>query len=504
MLLRSKTLLFGIAAGALALILIGPPIFHLARTTYRDRAAIEKLPHGYADDVSRMNKTRVAENWDVPSNVDEAERKLRELLHRAQESGLHVSIAGARHSMGGQTIYPGGININMRPLNGMGLDEARNLLHVQAGATWAEIIPYMDKHGRSIQVMQSDNAFTVGGSLSVNCHGWQYGRPPVASTVESFRLMKADGKVVRCSRSENKELFSLALGGYGLFGVILDADLHVVANERLRLEQALVPLGRAMQAFDRKIREKPGVRMVYARLNTTPANIFDEVLINMFYPDSGPIPQLVQADSRWMARAVFRGSAGNDYGKGMRWEAETKVLPYLQGTVFSRNQLMNDSPEWYLDRSAETTDILHEYFVPREGAGSFLLQAKKIIRGHNADLLNVTVRDVEEDPDTFLRYADKHMIAFVMFFSQPRTEQGDRKMQDITTELVDAALKVGGRYYLPYRLHATVEQFHRAYPQSEEFFRLKRQYDPQEIFQNQFYIKYADHAARSGDLSTMR
>ena len=91
-----------------------------------------------------------------------------------------------------------------------------------------------------------------------------------------------------------------------------------------------------------------------------------------------------------------------------------------------------------------------------------------------------------------------------MFFSQPRTEQGDRKMQDITTELVDAALKVGGRYYLPYRLHATVEQFHRAYPQSEEFFRLKRQYDPQEIFQNQFYIKYADHAARSGDLSTMR
>ena len=210
MLLRSKTLLFGIAAGALALILIGPPIFHLARTTYRDRAAIEKLPHGYADDVSRMNKTRVAENWDVPSNVDEAERKLRELLHRAQESGLHVSIAGARHSMGGQTIYPGGININMRPLNGMGLDEARNLLHVQAGATWAEIIPYLDKHGRSIQVMQSDNAFTVGGSLSVNCHGWQYGRPPVASTVESFRLMKADGKVVRCSRSENKELFSLA------------------------------------------------------------------------------------------------------------------------------------------------------------------------------------------------------------------------------------------------------------------------------------------------------
>src|SRR5437763_3169975 len=372
----TKTRLFVLAVGLIVLLVFLGPILRLARTAYRHRNVIEKLPAGYVDDVSRMNKVQVAETWDIPANPQKAEAQLRDLLQRARASGLHVSIAGARHSIGGQTIYPGGIAINMLPFKAMELDEGKNLLHVQAGAKWADVIPYLDKHGRSIEVMQSDNSFTVCGSLSVNCHGWQYGRPPIASTVESFRLMKADGKVVRCSRSENKELFSLALGGYGLFGVILDADLHVVANERLRLEQALVPLGRAMQAFDRKIREKPGVRMVYARLNTTPANIFDEVLINMFYPDSGPIPQLVQADSRWMARAVFRGSAGNDYGKGMRWEAETKVLPYLQGTVFSRNQLMNDSPEWYLDRSAETTDILHEYFGPREGAGAFLLQAK--------------------------------------------------------------------------------------------------------------------------------
>lgn len=490
--LRSKKPFFAIIAGIVALIAIGPPIFHLARITYKDRPAIEKLPPGYADDVSRLNKTRVTENWDIPSNPDEAERKLRELLQRAQASGLHVSIAGARHSMGGQTIYPGGININMRPLNGMELDESRNLLHVQAGAKWGEIIPYLDQRGRSIEVMQSDNSFTVGGSLSVNCHGWQYGRPPIASTVESFQLMKADGTVVRCSRSENKELFSLALGGYGLFGVILDADLRVVANERLRLEQSLVPLDRAMEAFERKLREKPGVRMVYARLNITPRNMFDEVLINMFYPDPGPIPQLTEANSRWLARAVFRGSADSNYGKELRWAAETKIQPHLAGTVFSRNQLMNDDAEWYLDRSAATTDILHEYFVPRENAGPFLLQAKRIIRSHNGNLLNVTARDVEGDPDTFLRYADKHMIAFVMFFSQSRTEEGERKMQEMTRELVDAALKVSGRYYLPYRLHATAEQFHRAYPQSEEFFRLKRQYDPLEVFQNQFYLKYAN------------
>jgi hypothetical protein len=63
---------------------------------------------------------------------------------------------------------------------------------------------------------------------------------------------------------------------------------------------------------------------------------------------------------------VFRGSAGSTYGKEMRWSAETNIQPELTGKVFSRNQLMNDNAEWYLDRSEETTDILHEYFVDRE------------------------------------------------------------------------------------------------------------------------------------------
>lgn len=383
----------------------------------------------------------------------------------------------------------------MLPFKGMQLDEDKNLLHVQAGAKWADVIPYLDQHGRSVAVMQSDNSFTVGGSLSVNCHGWQYGRPPIASTVESFHLMKSDGSVIACSRTQNRELFSLALGGYGLFGVILDADLRVVPNERLRLEQYVVPLGRAMESFARSLRKTPNAEMVYARMNITPQKMFDEVLVNVFYRENGPIPHLTAVGSRWLPRLVFRGSAGSTYGKEMRWSAETNIQTELTGKVFSRNQLMNDDAEWYLDRSEGTTDILHEYFVDRDHAGEFLVAARKIIRKRNADLLNVTVRDVRTDTDTFLNYAGNDVLAFVMFFSQPRTAAGDAEMQVMTVELVDAVLQAGGRYYLPYRLHATPEQFRRAYPQADEFFILKRRYDPQELFQNQFYRKYGKQPA---------
>ena len=187
---------------------------------------------------------------------------------------------------------------------------------------------------------------------------------------------------------------------------------------------------------------------------------------------------------------MFRGSVGSNYGKQLRWAAEAKIQPYLQGKIISRNQLMNESADWYLDRSAETTDILQEYFLPRQGAIAFLMEARRIIRRRNADLLNVTVRDVGADDETVMNYARGPVLAFVMFFSQARTPVGDSEMQALTRELIDASVKFGGRYYLPYRLHATDEEFRRAYPQAARFFELKRQYDPAELFQNQFYLRY--------------
>jgi FAD/FMN-containing dehydrogenase len=486
-----------LALGFLLLILVlGRPVIHLIRATWQDTGPIEKLPPGYVDDASRMNKTQVSEVWEIPADRSAAEQQLSKLLRQAQAAGLRVSVAGARHSMGGHTIYPGGIAINMLPFNRMELNEAKNILHVQAGAKWSEIVPYLDKRGRSIEVMQSDNSFTVGGSLSVNCHGWQYGRPPIASTVESFRLMKPDGTIIRASRQENKDLFALALGGYGLFGIILDADLRIVPNERLRLEQYVVPVDGALSSFERKIREKPNVSMVYARLNIVSDKLFQDVIITMFYPDpGGGIPELSEPGLPNLRRAILRGSAESDYGKELRWKAETKIQPFLAGKIFSRNQLLNESSDWYLNRSDESTDILHEYFIPRPGVREFLVELRKIIPKHGGNLLNVTVRDVDTDNDTFLRYADQPMIAFVMFFNQPRTAAADSRMQVMTQEMIDTALKHGGRYYLPYRLHATADQFHRAYPQAREFFDLKRHYDPHELFQNQFYVKYGRNKA---------
>ncbi|MBM3997710.1 MAG: FAD-binding oxidoreductase [Planctomycetes bacterium] len=474
-------------------IVVSHPTYVLINAWWHDRHDRAPAAPGQVDDASRLNATRVAEVWPIPADPIEGELQLRALLQRAKTDRLKVSIAGAKHSMGGHTISPDGVVIDMLPFKYMELDARRKVLHVGAGARWSQIVPFLDAEGLSVSIMQSNNDFTVGGSLSVNCHGWQCRRPPIADSVISFRLMKADGVIVTCSREENRELFSLALGGYGLFGIILDAELRVVPNERYRPEAFVIPSRQYAERFRFSVNDDVG--MAYGRLCVVPGDPFlKEAILTVFRKSpcaQKEIPPLKEPQLVGLKREVFRAQIGSVAGKELRWKAEKKLGETGKTKFVSRNQLFNESAEIYQEQNADRTDILHEYFVPQDRLEEFLMKVRAIVPKHPVDLLNVTVRDVRSDGGTFFRYADREMFALVMLFNQPRTQAADLAMQVFTRAMIDAALDCGGRYYLPYRLHASEEQFRRAYPRGEEFFAKKREFDPDGLFINQFYLKYA-------------
>ena len=148
-------------------------------------------------------------------------------LQFAKENNLKITPAGERHSMGGQSFLQNGLVLDMRNFNEMKLDKENKILTVQTGAKWADVQEMLDAEGLSVKAMQSINIFTVGGTLSVNAHGIAHNPGQIAPTVKSMRVMTADGNILNASLTENAELFSHALGGYGLFGVILDVDLEV-------------------------------------------------------------------------------------------------------------------------------------------------------------------------------------------------------------------------------------------------------------------------------------
>jgi FAD/FMN-containing dehydrogenase len=469
------------------LAIVARPTLHLGLAAWNDSHEQIPLPSGIVEDASHLNQTRM-KVIEVSGDLNTAKSQIQKVLSSAKAQSKKVTISGSRHTMGGQTIYPNGIGLDMSQFKQMQLNLSTKILTVQSGARWAEVVPYLNKQGYSIAVMQSNNDFSVGGTMSANAHGWQPDRPPFASTVESFRLMLADGKVVQCSRQENAQLFSLVLGGYGLFGIILDVNLRVVPDRLYSAHRVVIPSRDYIKTYRQQVAADVG--MAYGRLSVAPESFLQEAILTTYHQIPGNRPLDISPSESGLARAVFLGSIGSDYGKQLRWQLE-KVSGGEAGSQVSRNQILNRPSSLFGNRNQAQTDILHEYFIPPESFALFLEKCRQILPRYKVDLLNVTVRNVYPDRDTLLRYADREMFGLVMLFHQQRNPINDATMQALTQELIEAALEVGGRYYLPYRLHATPEQFDRAYPQATKFFQLKRKYDPNEVFQNYFYIKYA-------------
>jgi FAD/FMN-containing dehydrogenase len=445
------------------------------------------------NDASRLNPIAVARHAIVDAASEQRQvDELRALLRDAARDGRAFCAAGARHSMGGQSLPHDGIAVTVGAPSCVPNATARTY-RVRAGTRWRDVIRTLDPAGFSPAVMQSNHDFSVGGTLSVNAHGWPVPFGPFGTTVKAFRLMLADGTVVTCSRTENADLFSLVIGGYGLFGILLDVDVEMVENVLLVPTYEVMPAPAAVRRFAVVVKE-PSVRMAYGRLSVARAGYLEDGMVVSFRP--APVqPARAPAAQRSAAymvvsRAVFRRQIGSERGKRLRWTAETALLPRLGTRPITRNTILSYPVAALADDDRRRTDILHEYFVPPERFDEFLAACREIIPASRQDLLNITLRYVEADPVSALAFAPAARIAAVLLFTQGVTAGADRAMAAMTERLIDAVLMLGGSFYLPYRLHARPEQVRTAYPRLDEFLAAKRRLDPQLRFRNLMWDRY--------------
>jgi FAD/FMN-containing dehydrogenase len=445
------------------------------------------------DDASRLNETPISRQAILTSRDDAMLlRELRATLGEAATEGRPVAFGGARHSMGGQSLPRNGIAASFAAA-AIEPDREKRIYRVSAGARWRDVIRVLDPISFSPAVTQSNHDFSVGGTLSVNAHGWPVPFGPFGSTLRRFRIMLADGSVVTCSSTENAELFRLVVGGYGLFGIVIDADLAMVENSLLTPVSELMKAGAFAQRFVARAND-PSLRMAYGRLSVAREGFLQQALLVGYrqalqQPDRLPPPKNSSAFSM-LSRGIFRTQIGSERGKRARWMAETRLMPKVGQIALTRNTLLNEPVAALADRDPSRTDILHEYFVAPDRLNEFLAACREIIPAHKQDLLNVTLRYVDADSSSVLTYAPQPRIAAVMLFVQKRTAEDDDDMRAMTVKLIDRTLAISGSYYLPYRLHATREQLRAAYPRVDEFVAAKRRADPQLRFRNTLWDTY--------------
>ena len=431
---------------------------------------------------------------------------VRTALAFARDNGLKVSVAGVRHSMGGQAFARDAIVLDMTRLNRMSLDAQARTLTVQSGATWHDVQRFL--HPRfAVKAMQSADVFTVGGSISVNAHGMDLQAGSVGRTVRSLRVMLADGTVHTLSRTANPRLFNLVVGGYGLFGVILDAELAVTENVVYRAERRVIRSRDFPAVFAGEIAPSPQYELMYGHLSTAPHSFLDEMLVYLYRLESARgavIPPLTEARPVKLRRLVFNLAKHGSLSMRLKWLGEKYVEPRLQSCPVSRNQAlgegeaclvsrnhrMHDSMRHLKNSLEAETDVLQEYFVPRDRFVEFVDRVRRVLRARRANLLNASVRVVHPE-DTTLTYARAEMFAVALYLNQSTDAAGHARMRALTGELIDVAAGVGGTFFLPYQLAYTAEQLRRSYPAIKEFLAAKREYDPSGLLSSAFYAKYA-------------
>ncbi len=237
-----------LAAAALLLPLLAGPV-----TAARAGTRVNDVHSG-------LNETRVR-RVARPASVE----ALQALVRRAREDGVAISITGGRHAMGGQQFGSGTLLIDMSRMDRiLRLDRTAGIVEVEAGIQWPALIDHLVRAQPSgdgaaawgiIQKQTGADRLSIGGALSANVHGRGLRFKPIVGDVESFVLVDAEGRLRTCSRSESPELFHLAIGGYGLFGVIATVRLRLMPRTKVERVVTLLDIDDLAAAVEARVRD---------------------------------------------------------------------------------------------------------------------------------------------------------------------------------------------------------------------------------------------------------
>ena len=125
--------------------------------------------------------------------------------------------------------------------------------------------------------------------------------------------------------------------------------------------------------------------------------------------------------------------------------------------------------------------------MPRPELDAFLAEAAEDFRDNRVDCIYGTIRLIERDDESFLAWAKEPYACTIFNLHTSHTPEGREHSANAFRRLIDIAANRGGSWFLTYHTFGTREQILRCYPQFPEFLRLKRQYDPDERFQSEWY-----------------
>lgn len=412
-------------------------------------------------------------------------KDINELQHVVTHTKIPIIIKGAQYSHGGHTLIQDGMQIDLRYLDKIKYNQDTKILTVQSGATWYKIIKFLLPYNRVPVVMQSYYNFSVGGSISVNCHGrtMQYGT--IGNSINEMLVMLSDGTILKCSRNTNSDLFQGIIGGYGLLGIILEVSLETAENCMMKLDikkdkQPLFNDNTILYngvIFTDKIDEIYNYNWVKVKIkvkvnvnfNSTNDLNNHQKLIRPLQPYNKTIPEQL-----------------------MRWCPLLRLVrSYIEPAIHLKNKYQYRSHEIGYDVTEHsvllkhpTTTVLQEYFIPIKNFDLFMSFLKLNIKGINC--LNISIRYIQKCNCSILNYAPVDSYSIVLYLSIFNSSLGLDRLTQWTNMMLDHTINLDGKFYLPYLRSYDVTKIKSMY-NFDQFMNIKKKYDPSGKFQSDWF-----------------
>jgi FAD/FMN-containing dehydrogenase len=447
---------------------------------------------------SRLNATAVKRVLRPESLV-----QLSEVVKFACERRLPVSIAGGQHALGGQQFLQNGFVVDMTALDRvLHLDLEHGTARVEAGATWPKLLEQLERLQQDregfwtfAQKQTGADDLTLGGAVAANIHGRGLKMRPFVQDVVCFELLGEDGRLVRCSRTEHPELFRLVIGGYGLFGVVYAVTLQLVPRKTLRRLVQIGMVDDLIPNCEQAIRDG----CIYGDFQFAIDGKSDDFLrrgvFAVYQPCEGA-PAEQQKSLRpedWERLLSLAHSA-----KTRAFEEYSNYYKSTHGqTYYSDRQQFSYYPEGYHQRLDQKlgarcpgSEMISELFIPRESLAAFLQSVRIFARRGGWNIIYGTIRLIERDQESFLAWARESWACVIFNLCVKHSWAGTEAAKSAFRTLIQIAINYGGSFYLTYHKWATADQLLACYPQFPEFLKVKRRFDPNEIFVSNWYQHY--------------
>jgi len=129
-------------------------------------------------------------------------------------------------------------------------DAESGVIECEAGTSLDAILRAAVPRGWFLPVTPGTKFVTVGGCIANDVHGKNHHRAGTFGRhVRSLELLRSDGSRLRCSPTENADLFSATIGGLGLTGLIVSAEIALRKIESPMIRAERIPF-HSLDEFD--------------------------------------------------------------------------------------------------------------------------------------------------------------------------------------------------------------------------------------------------------------